>query len=178
MRRIRELNEELSHTRRERDEDRKEAGRLQTETEDLQRELERIHEENEQLRKDLELAQRAARRQAAPFSRGNLKSHPKSPGRKPGAAYGQHHRRPIPEHVDQETQVPGPAQCPDCGGPLTVERMETQFTGNRSCGAFGYDGSTFPSVGVRSAPNAYKGDTRCKLPMHWVPPPYRLGRRR
>ena len=53
---------------------------MQRETEDLQRELERIQEENEQLRKDLELAQRAARRQAAPFSRGQRKSHPKSPG--------------------------------------------------------------------------------------------------
>ena len=73
IRRIRELTEELSHTRRERDQARKE-------TEDLQRELERIKEENEQLRKELELAQRAARRQAAPFSRGKLKSHPQSPG--------------------------------------------------------------------------------------------------
>ena len=127
IRRIRELTEELSHTRHERDQARKETGRLQRETEDLERELERIKEENEQLRKELELAQRAARRQAAPFSRGKLRSHPKSPGRKPRAAYGQHHRRPIPEHVDQEIQVPVPAQCPDCGGPLTVERVETQY---------------------------------------------------
>jgi cell shape-determining protein MreC len=60
IRRIRELTEELSRTRRERDQARKESERLQRETEDLQRELERIKEENEQLRKDLELAQRAA----------------------------------------------------------------------------------------------------------------------
>ena len=120
IRRIRELTEELSRIRRERDQARKE-------TERLERELERVQEENEQLRKDLELAQRAARRQAAPFSRGQLKSHPKSPGRKPGVAYGQHYRRPIPEHVDQEIQVPVPGQCPDCGGPLTVERVEMQY---------------------------------------------------
>ena len=120
IRRIRELTEELSRLRRERD-------RAREETERLQRELERVKEENEQLRKDLELAQRAARRQAAPFSRGQLKSHPKSPGRKPGAAYGQHHRRPLPSHIDQEIQAPVPAQCPDCGGPLTVERVEMQY---------------------------------------------------
>jgi len=85
IRRIRELTEELSRTRRERDQARKETERLERETERLQKELERVHEENEQLRKALELAQRAARRQAAPFSRGQRKSHPKSPGRKPGA---------------------------------------------------------------------------------------------
>jgi len=127
IRRIRELSEELSRIRRERDQARKESEHLQSETERLQRELELVKEENEQLRKDLELTQRAARRQAAPFSRGQLKSHPKSPGRKPGAAYGQHHRRPIPDHIDQEIQVPVPGQCPDCGGPLTVERVEMQY---------------------------------------------------
>jgi uncharacterized protein (DUF3084 family) len=114
IRRIRELTEELSRTRRERDQARKETERLQKATEDLQSELKRIQEENNKLRKE-ELAQRAAWRQAAPFSRGQLKRHPKSLGRKPGAAYGQHHRRPIPEQVDQEIQVPVPGQCPDCG---------------------------------------------------------------
>ena len=134
IRRIRELTEELSRIRRERDRARKETDRLQRETERLQREterlqreLERAKKENEQLHKDLELAQRATRRQAAPFSRGQLKSHPQSPGRKPGTAYGQHHRRPIPNHIDQEIQVAVPAQCPDCGGPLTVERVEMQY---------------------------------------------------
>src|SRR5438046_6255523 len=72
-------------------------------------------------------AQRAARRQAAPFSRGQRKSHPKSPGRKPGASYGTHHRRPVPEGVDEEIPVPVPAQCPACAGPLTVERIEPQY---------------------------------------------------
>ena len=127
LRRIRELTEELRCTRRERDQARKETERLQIEAERLQKELERIQEQNERLCKDLELAQRAARRQAAPFSRGQLKSHPKSPGRKPGAGYGQHHRRPIPEHVDQEIRVPVPGQCPDCGGALRVERVEMQY---------------------------------------------------
>src|SRR5262249_19587680 len=117
IRRIRELTEGLSRIRCERD-------RARKETERLQRELERVKEENERLRKDLELAQRAARRQPPPFPRGHPKSPPKTPGPNPGAAYGQHHRRPIPDHIDQEVQVPVPAHCPNCGGALTVERVE------------------------------------------------------
>jgi len=69
----------------------------------------------------------AARRQAAPFSRARPKSQPKAPGRKPGAAYGQHHRRPIPDQADEEITISAPQQCPDCGGPLTVERVESQY---------------------------------------------------
>jgi transposase len=120
VRRIRELVEELGHTRRERDQARKEAERLQ-------KELERLQEENRRLCKELQAAQRAAKRQAAPFSRGQPKIDPRPPGRKAGAAYGRHYRRPTPDHVDEEVQVAAPAQCPDCGGALRVERVESQY---------------------------------------------------
>jgi transposase len=120
LRRIRELTRELGRVRRERDQARKEA-------EHLQKELERLHEENKKLRKELETAQRAGKRQAAPFSRGKPKSRPKLPGRKSGAAHGTHHQRPIPDRIDEEIFVPVPKQCPACGGPLTVERMESQY---------------------------------------------------
>jgi transposase len=93
----------------------------------LERENARLREEIERLQKELEGAQRAARRQAAPFSRGQRKSHPKSPGRKPGVRYGRHHSRPVPERVDEEIPVPVPAQCPACAGPLTLERIEPQY---------------------------------------------------
>ena len=83
---------------------------------ELVRELRRTREERDQ-----------ARRRAAPFSRGQPKGHPQRPGRKPGAAHGPHHRRPIPDHGDQEITVAAPEQCPDCGGPLTVERGESQY---------------------------------------------------
>src|SRR5213076_3398680 len=59
------------------------------ERERLERERERLREENDRLRQQLEEAQRANKRQAAPFSRGTRKEHPKTPGRKPGAAYGR-----------------------------------------------------------------------------------------
>ena len=127
VRRIRELTQELGHTRRERDQARQEAERLQRESERLQEENRQLEDEVKRLRKELEAAQRAAKRQAAPFSRGQPKSDPKAPGRKSGAAYGRHHQRPIPDHVDEEIQVATPEQCPECGGPLTVERVESQY---------------------------------------------------
>jgi transposase len=127
VRRIRELTQELGRTRRERDQARQEAERLQRESERLQEENRRLEDELKRLHKELEAVQRAAKRQAAPFSRGQPKSDPKPPGRKSGAAYGRHHQRPIPAHVDEEIQVAAPEQCPGCGGPLTVERVESQY---------------------------------------------------
>src|SRR5947207_9853481 len=47
----------------------------------------RLREENARLQQELETAQRAAKRQAAPFSRGKRKTRPKSPGRKSGKQY-------------------------------------------------------------------------------------------
>jgi transposase len=78
------------------------------------------------LKKQLEEAQRAAKRQAAPFSRGTRKLHPKPPGRKSGWAYGQHRRKAIPQQVDEVITVPPPSHC-ECGGELEVERIESQY---------------------------------------------------
>jgi transposase len=127
VRRIRVLAEELGRTRRERDQARKESEHRQKQLERLQEENQRLREENQRLREDLEAAQRAAKRQAAPFSRGKPKPNPQRPGRKSGAAHGPHSHRPIPDHVDEEIQVDAPERCPDCGGPLTVERVDTQY---------------------------------------------------
>lgn len=120
LRRIRELVEELRRAREE-------GGQARRRIEQLEKENHRLQEENKRLRNELEGAQRAAKRQAAPFSRGKLKSHPKSPGRKSGKAYGEHHRRPIPDHVDEQITVAVPEKCPKCGGALTVERIEAQY---------------------------------------------------
>jgi transposase len=120
VRRIRELAQELRRTREERDQARRRNEQLEKENQGLQ-------EENKRLRKELETAQRASRRQAAPFSRGKPKSRPKPPGRKSGVNHGPHHQRPIPDHVDEEITVSVPTQCPACGGPLTVERVESQY---------------------------------------------------
>lgn len=127
VRRIRELAQELGRTREEREQARRRIEQLENENERLEREHQRLQEEIKRLRKELETAQRAPRRQAAPFSRGLPKSQPKTPGRKSGAAHGPYHRRPIPDRVDEEITVSAPSQCPACGGPLTVERVESQY---------------------------------------------------
>src|SRR5258707_14097386 len=51
------------------------------------------------LEKKLAEALRAQRRQAAPFSKGPPKEHPRRRGRQPGPAYGPSTRRPVPEQV-------------------------------------------------------------------------------
>jgi transposase len=101
--------------------------RAQRENEQLRKQIERLQQEIERLRRKLEQALRASKRQAAPHSRGKPKGHPKRPGRKPGRKYGRQACRPVPPRVDEQIQVPLPEQCPDCGGPVSLESTEAQF---------------------------------------------------
>ena len=81
----------------------------------LEREVETLREENARLRACLIEAQRAAKRQAAPFSKGAPKPDPKPPGRKRGPNYGKKARRPVPDRFDESHEARlGP--CPRCGG--------------------------------------------------------------
>jgi transposase len=100
--------------------------RLRGENDRLRGECERFRETNERLRAEIEALRRAAKRQAAPFSKGDPKPNPKRAGRRPGAAYGARaHRRP-PERVDRVVTVGLPASCPGCGGELLTERVAVQ----------------------------------------------------
>ena len=134
LRRIRELAQELRRTREEGERIRRrneeleqEIGQLEQQKGRLEQESERLRDEIKKLRNQLEAAYRAAKRQAAPFSRGQRKSNPKPPGRKPGKGYGQDHHRPIRNHVDEQIAVPVPDKCPACGSTLIVERTEAQY---------------------------------------------------
>src|SRR6266705_5025041 len=132
-RKIALIQEQWRGTRRENE-------RLRKENEELQRrekqweqrekqweqEQERLREENERLKKQMEEAQRANKRQAAPFSRGQAKANPKPPGRKSGSAYGKRHSKAIPEQVDEVSVVQPPGQC-ECGGMLEVESIQPQY---------------------------------------------------
>ena len=69
---------------------------LEERVESLEKQLERALAEIERLRKELEEALRANKRSAAPFSKGDPKTNPQPPGRKPGAAYGSRATRPVP----------------------------------------------------------------------------------
>ena len=99
----------------------------QRENEQLRKQIERLKQEIERLRKELEDALRASKRQAAPHSRGKLKSCPKRPGRKPGQDYGRRACRPVPRRVDEQITVPLPEHCPHCGGKVEAETCETQY---------------------------------------------------
>src|SRR5438046_2625599 len=101
--------------------------RLQKENEQRKQESERLKQEIERLRKELEAALRASKRQAAPHSRGELKTNPKPPGRKPGRAYGRRACRPIPPRLDERIDVALPKRCPRCGGGVEVEQTAPQY---------------------------------------------------
>jgi len=102
-----------------------------TSIQELLLEIQRLREENAALRKRLEELERSAKRQAAPFSKGSPKLHPKKPGRKQGKEHGQHgHREPPPPAlVDETLDAPLPDKCPDanCGGHIVEDGTDTQF---------------------------------------------------
>ena len=102
--------------------------------EQLEREVQRLREENERLKQEidrlrerLEEALRAAKRQAAPHSRGEPKEKPQKPGRKPGADYGRHACRSVPQRVDEQIAVPLPEQGQHCGGEVAFQRTAAQY---------------------------------------------------
>jgi transposase len=73
--------------------------------------------------------ERTAKRQAAPFSKGEPKPNPKKPGRKKGVKHGTHAHRetPMPAEVTETLEAPLPEQCPACGGQVVEERIDEQF---------------------------------------------------
>jgi len=95
----------------------------------LRQQLELLQRTCDDLRQQLETTLRAGKRQAAPFSKGPPKLHPKTPGRKAGDRHGRHGHRPPPQpdRVDEVHDVPLPDAGPDCGGPVEETPLDTQF---------------------------------------------------
>lgn len=93
----------------------------------LRNRIETLKRDKARLREQLAEAQRASKRQAAPFSKGLPKPDPKRPGRKRGKRYGVKARRPIPDHVDESHQVWPESSCPHCGGDVELERVVSQY---------------------------------------------------
>jgi transposase len=109
-------------------------GRLERENAALRGQVDQLQHANQQLQArvrrltgQVEALRRAAKRQAAPFSKNAPTPHPKRPGRKPGAGYGPRARRPVPQRVDRVVAVGLPAVCPHCGDQLEVERVACQY---------------------------------------------------
>ncbi len=82
---------------------------------------------SEHLEKELEAAQRASRRQAAPFAKDRPQGRGGRPGRRAGAEYGKQGRRRPPTRVDETHAAPAPTTCPDCGKAVVVTRTASQY---------------------------------------------------
>lgn len=106
---------------------RREVAELKSANERLEFRVQELERRVQELLHALEEAQRAAKRQAAPFSRQKPKAHPAKPGRKAGAGYGCRSRRPIPPVMDQTLEAELPGCCPHCGGELEETKIEKQY---------------------------------------------------
>ena len=101
--------------------------RLEREKAKLIEERDRWKRRSEHLEKELEAAQRAGRRQAAPFAKDKPQGRKRPPGRRAGAEYGKHGCRRPPTRVDETHAAPAPTMCPDCGGAVALDRVEAQY---------------------------------------------------
>lgn len=106
-----------------------ENARLRARVTELENGLAKLKAEVEKLQKALEEAQRAAKRQAAPFRKAEgPKPDPKKPGRKRGRRHGKHAHRAKPPKIDERYDVPLPEVCPHCGGRHVSEtHTDTQY---------------------------------------------------
>jgi transposase len=91
--------------------------------------LDQLQQTNRDLQQRLEAAERTAKRQAAPFSRGMPNPNPKRPGRKPGDQHGAHSHRPPPPpaQVDECHDAPLPGRCSDCGDVIVESHVDVQY---------------------------------------------------
>jgi transposase len=78
------------------------------------------------LEEQLASVSRAAKRQAAPFSKGPPKADPQRPGRKAGKDYGTQACRAIPTQIAEVLEAPLPDHC-DCGGTIVPDIIEHQY---------------------------------------------------
>jgi transposase len=97
------------------------------ESSELRRQVEKQERRIAQLEKIIEELRRGGKRQAGPFSKGEPKSDPQTPGRKAGERYGKRACRPVPEQVDETIAVDGPLACEICNGPVHVAGEERQY---------------------------------------------------
>ena len=84
----------------------------------------KLEAELTRIKGQLEEAERAGKRQAAPFSKGPPKANPKRPGRKVGHPPAH---RPRPKRVDRVLEAELPPVCPFCAGELIDHEVKEQF---------------------------------------------------
>src|SRR3954466_11512050 len=95
---------------------------------ELEQRIEQQGSQIAQLEKIIEELRRGGKRQAAPFSKGEPKSHPHTLGRKPAERYGQRACRPVPEQVDETIEVGCAPLCEVCHSPVQQYPAQSQVT--------------------------------------------------
>src|SRR5215207_978237 len=100
---------------------------LRQQVAEQKRQLEKQERRIAQLEKIIEGLRRGGKRQAGPFSKGEPKSDPQRPGRKPAERYGKRACRPVPEQVDETIEVASPRTCEVCSGPVRLAGEERQY---------------------------------------------------
>src|SRR4051794_2869520 len=104
----------------------KELAPLLAELASLKARVEELLAENAALKAQVDRYARDAKRQAAPFSKGQRKAHPRRPGRKPGRGRFIFRILPTPDQWTAppiEVRLSDPA-CSSCGEPLQEHRVE------------------------------------------------------
>jgi transposase len=94
---------------------------------DREREIRQLLRRIERLERKNEALSRAAKRQAAPFSRGKPKADPSKRGRKPGRRYGKRAWRGAPAKADRVVRVAAPMYCPACEKPAELVGQQRQW---------------------------------------------------
>lgn len=111
---------------KEEEKDRKIA-ELERELADREREIRQLLRRIDRLERKNEALSRAAKRQAAPFSRGKRKADPAQRGRQPGRRYGKRASRAVPAKVDRVVHVPAPMYCSTCEKPAELVGQQRQW---------------------------------------------------
>ncbi|MGH8858178.1 MAG: IS66 family transposase [Polaromonas sp.] len=119
-----DLLAENKHLRADNERWRAEHQQLRREKAALEKRVARLEADVQALKELLETTQRRGKRQATPFSKGAPKAEPKKPGRKVGHPATH---RPVPDQVDRTEEAPLPSACPDCGGQVVEEAIQTQY---------------------------------------------------
>jgi transposase len=123
---VEDAQRELERLRREIQQSHDQCERLREENAQLERERDRLRREIERLTQALDVARRAGKRQAAPFSKGAPTRHPQRSGRRTGWQHGRHGHRQPPPHIGETIDVPLPRACPACGGAVDEARIAAQ----------------------------------------------------
>ena len=100
---------------------------LLLENERLRAHVAELEEKMRRLEKALDEALRRSKRQAAPFSKGQIQLKPKRPGRRAGESYGTPAQRAVPPTIDEVHEAPLPDACPDCGGAVGETHIDQQY---------------------------------------------------